>query len=734
MRKESTSSQNASTFTCVVCGKENELVSIGSCDHRRVCSYCSMKSRLHYDYKKCPICLKLLDVVFICEFTDKTPYESLVKKKDEFYEDEEFDKCHIYFTTIDGKEEALRLRGFNCPIRSCRSEAFENINGLSEHLNKIHKRFYCPYCLKENKTFLSEMNIYNKKNLEDHIKYGEYNKKEVISPPHPSCPFDSTTFYNDEKMFSHMNSFHFICQLCRDKKNIIFYPELNNLLAHYKDNHYCCPFQECLADVYVVFGKEAELISHLITKHKVENANERLNKLVFERKNSDSKELLHEKGEFNFTEYINNLKAESEKYRNNNKNRFVQINEDYVDEEQDEYQFKNNKFDNRYNNKYDDYGKYNYNNKGYYNNYNKYGKYGNNNHRGRGGKNYRGNNRNYYNKHNNNNWHQNNNNYNYYNKQDKNYEQNDYNNKDYKEIEVELNDDNTNKIYENKKQEHTNNKENYHKNYNEKDNYYNKKYKKDIDYSFLFSFYLDIIKKLIKDKIIKENIDEKLVKLPKETIYQIIVMIDKFDSYEKLIELTYLNNFGIDLNIHKELKSIISSNSPENEETFKKILQGIELKKLLIIYKYLYVCSRKVDNLFYRLDLEQIDDDLYEDFVERKKKEEENLSKEEKDKRKRQMKLKSELNVGIKLSPEDKKVTEVSFNKKQKNQQNEKEEQKKEESPKNKPKSKIDMLLNNELDENKESNNKKKGKKKKGKYVDFNIKDFDFDKDFPKLK
>ena len=43
--------------------------------------------------------------------------------------------------------------------------------------------------------------------------------------------------------------------------------------------------------------------------------------------------------------------------------------------------------------------------------------------------------------------------------------------------------------------------------------------------------------------------------------------------------------------------------------------------------------SRKVDNLFYRLDLDQIDGNLYEEFVERKKKEEENLSKEEKDKR-----------------------------------------------------------------------------------------------------
>ena len=706
MRKESTSSQNAPTFTCVVCGKENELVSIGSCEHRRVCSYCSMKSRLHYDYKKCPICLKILNEVFICEFTDKTPYATLVKKKDEFYEDEEFDKCHIYFTTIEGKEEALRLRGFNCPIRSCHSEAFENIGGLSEHLNKIHKRFYCPYCLKENKTFLSEMNIYNQKNLEDHIKYGEYNKKVVLSPPHPSCPFDNTTFYNDEKMFSHMNSFHFICQLCRDKKNIIFYPELNNLLEHYKDNHYCCPFQECLADVYVVFGKEEELISHLITKHKVENANERLNKLAFERKNSDAKELLHEKGEFNFTEYINNIKAESEKYRNNNKNRFVQINEEYYDDENDKYYYK----------------------------YNKYGKNeNNNNHRGRGGKNNRGNNRNYYNKYNNN-WNQNNN-YDYYNKQDKNYEQNDYNYNNYKQVEFELNDDNTNKIYENKAQELTHNKGNHHKNYNESEKNKNKNNKKDMDYSFLFSFYLEIIKKLIKDKIIKEKINEKSVKLPKETIYQIIIMIDKLDSYEKLLELTYLNNFGIDLDIHKELKLVISSNTPENEEKFKNILKNLSLKKLLIIYKYLYVCSRKVDNLFYRLDFEQIDDDLYEDFVERKKKEEENLSKAEKDKKKRQMQLKSELNMGITLSAEDKKVTEVSFNKKQKNQQHEqKEDKKKEESPKNKPISKLDMLLNNELDDNKESNNKKKGKKKKGKYVDFNIKDFDLDKDFPKLK
>ena len=731
MRKESNSSQNSPYFTCVVCSKENELVAIGSCDHRRVCLYCSMKSRLHYDYRKCPICLKILDLIFICDFTDKTPFENLCKRKDEFYEDEEFDKCQIYYTTIEGKEEALKLRGFNCPLRSCKADTFENMNSLSEHLSKIHKRYYCPYCLKENKLFLSEMNIYNQKNLEDHIKYGEYEKNIVVSPPHPTCPFDNTTFFNDERMFSHMNSFHFICQLCRDKKNIIFYPELKNLLQHYKDNHFCCPFEECLADVYVVFSKEEELLSHLITKHKVENANERLNKLVFDRKNSDPKELQHEVGEFNFTDYINKIKEESEKYKNINKNRFVKLNEPYINDEgiEVEYQY----YDKGYNNKYNKYENYN---KNYTNNYgnNKYNKYrrnDNKNIRGRGGKNKRGNKNDYYHKYNKNEYYQNN--YYYNNNEDRNYDEQNYENYNNEIIYSKQNDNYPNKVSENK---YKKNNENYYN--NKAGNYHNNlKSEKDIDYSFLFSFYLDIIKKFIKEKIISEKINEKLVSLPKETIYQIIVMIDKFDSKLKLIELTYLNNFGINLDIHKQLKTIIQSNSSENVQHFKDILKNLELKKLLILYKYLIICSKKVDNLFYRLDFEQIDEDLYEDFVQREAKVNEIIDKKEREKRFYQSQLKQELNFGFKLSPEDKKVTEVNFNKNIKKHKEKKEDKKKEESPINKQKSKLDMLLHDEINDNTENNNNKNNKKKgkkKGKYVEFNISDFDLEKDFPKFK
>ena len=700
MKKESTSSQKAPTFTCSICSKEKELVSVGECDHRQVCSYCAMKSRLHYDYKKCPICLKILEIIFICNLTDKTPFKTLISKKDEFYEDEEFDKCGIFYTTIEGKKEALQLRGYNCPIRNCHSKNFENITSLSEHLNQVHKKFYCQYCLKQNKLFLSQMNIYNKSNLDDHIKYGEYEKNNLLSPPHPSCPFDGKTFYNDEQLFSHMNSSHFICQICKDKKNIIFYPELKNLLAHYKDNHYCCPFQECIADVYVVFAKETELISHLITKHKAENAKERLNKLIFDN-NEEFKELQHETGEFNFTEFIKKLKEESENFKNDYKDR-LNANKKGINNEGIEVVYR---YENKYH-KYNNYNKYNHNISGY-----KKNRYDGNDKR-----------KNYY---------------------DNNYYNNDYNYKNNYNIKYHNNNDSyseLNNIEEEKAEYNNDTSKNHYNNSNKNEQRYNKwkhynykegkmKLKKNIDYSFLFSFYLHAIKEFISNKIKSEKIQDKLVTLPKETIYQIIVMIDKMESNDKLLELTYLNNFGIDLEIHKQLKVIIPSYIPENEQNFKKILENLKFKNLLIIYKYLYICSKKVDNLFYKLDLEQIDEDLYEEFCQRVKKENRILDKAERERRNRKAYLKAELNIGKKVLPEDKKVTEINYDKNKKEDKKEDKKEKEEHISKSKTK----KLLNNELNDDKENNNndniqnkKGKGKKKKGKrqFVDFNIHDY----------
>ena len=700
MRKESDANP---LVNCLICKEDKQFVSIGVCDHHRVCSYCTMKSRLLYSETKCPICNANLEYVYIVDFKEKKPFAELDKEKDSYYEDDEFEKSGIYFTDIEAKEEALQLRGFNCPVSNCKSEAFENLQSLSTHLNKAHKRFYCDCCLKNNKKFLSEMEIYKENVLDEHIRYGEYDKDILVSPPHPQCPFDQERFYNDEVMFNHMNNTHFICQLCKGQKHLVFYSNLSDLQNHYKSNHYCCPYEECLQDIYVAFEKEEELISHLITKHKVTNANDRLAQLMFEKKgkNSSDNKVYHTKGEFDFTEYISGLKEESEKYNKNvvsRRNRYVNKEETRIGEDGIEYIIKN---------EYDNYGGYNkYDNRGN-------GRRG----RGRGGRGRGDRGRGRGGRYNNNNEYYNSNKYNeentqYYGKKGR-YNNKENNNREYKSYE------NKGNVYDNRKY---NNKGPSPKKESPKNQ---KQPTRSLDYSFIFNFYLKSIKEYIKNKIIKEKIPDTQINLPKETRYQLIIVIDKMESFQKLLELTFLHNFGIDMEINKELRELTCEGSC-NETSFYKILDKLPIKKVLIIYKYILISSKKVDVLFYKLDLEQINPDLYEDFLERPQKEEIKKDKFSKAKRDRYIQMKSEFNELGKTTQQPKKEHSSKLDGLLNPTEEDIKEEQKRKAEAFAKRSNLSKLLDGGIIEGKAS--------KKVSGGTFKMSNFDLDEDFPALE
>ncbi len=711
MRKESTSSQNSPTFNCLICKEDRKYVSIGICNHRRVCLYCIMRARLFYDEKKCSMCNTNLEEIFIVDFSNKITYDELIKGKSYYYEDDEFDKCQIYYTEMEAKEEALKLRGFNCPIKNCKSETFENLENLIEHLNKVNRRFYCIVCLNENKKFLSEMEIYNEHNLNEHIEFGEYKNDILISPPHPSCPFENNMkFYNDEQLFKHMNNNHFICQHCKNEKHIIFYSVLDNLLLHYQKNHYCCPYSECIQDVYVVFGKEEELITHLITKHHVKDAANRLQEIMFENKhNFKTFTPITGNDEFNFTEFVQELKQKSEQYKRdvvNKRSRYVNMNQPFYNNEGVEvvYEYSNDnrrgRGGKRGKKRKDYYNKYNQeNNSSYNNNY-----YQNNNY-----------NDNQWNNNYNNNYQRGNYNYNYHNRGN-NYE-NKYHKGKYSNNYNDNKGNNNTTKYQEKEDEGN-------EIVNQVKNFHISKTKEKLNYSEILSFYLNSVKNYIKTKIINESIPEEDVYLAKETIFQLIIIIDKIDSPQKLIELYSLHNFGIDLGINRQLKELVSSGQ-KDEKKFYSILNKLEtFKKILLIYKYLLISSKKTDELFYKLDLDQIDPDLYEEFIDKPKKEDEKLTKVEKDKREKQRKLKEELNFKDDL-----------YSNKQ-NIQNIKKEKEKEnidfKPNQNKPKSKLAMLLDGDNIEDNKDNKDNKEKNKKN-VERFNLSNFNLDEDFPEL-
>lgn len=82
----------------------------------------------------------------------------------------------------------MELINYICPIEGCQEAAFENLQRLIQHLKLQHGRYYCETCLKESKSFISEMPIYTKDQLREHLDFGEYSKSnELKIPPHPSC-------------------------------------------------------------------------------------------------------------------------------------------------------------------------------------------------------------------------------------------------------------------------------------------------------------------------------------------------------------------------------------------------------------------------------------------------------------------------------------------------------------------------------------------------------------------
>jgi len=156
-----------------------------------------MRLRILYDDTKCSVCNTKLNYVFICEIDNNNfpLFKDLDSNKDDFYKDEQFSTNGIYYESFSAKEQALKLRNFICPIKSCKSSAFDTLQNLINHLSYTHKRSYCEICLKDGKKFLAENSIYSYDKLKEHQEYGEYtNEGVVLTPIHPYCPVSDFMF------------------------------------------------------------------------------------------------------------------------------------------------------------------------------------------------------------------------------------------------------------------------------------------------------------------------------------------------------------------------------------------------------------------------------------------------------------------------------------------------------------------------------------------------------------
>ena len=692
-------------LNCVICGDGIEYYSIGICNHKEICYYCTLKNRTFYNDKKCPLCNTQLDIVFIAPKEETRTFNELSKEDlSSFYQDNDFKKTNIYYTDISSYQISMQLKSFKCPIDYCtKEEPFDTYEDLLQHLYENHQKFYCKVCVKDGKKFISEQKVFSKSEIKEHNLYGDF---EEDIPPHHKCPFCGELYYDDEILYKHMSSSYFMCEICKkiDKK-IIFYSALPNLIQHNKLYHYCCPFKECKEILYIAFPNKKQLIQHFENKHNQKNnnlnekmANENLPGII---KDPTLFDISLKKDEFNFNEFLEKVNKRCIQHREN-KNK--------TNNEEEDKDTKDNNNQNNSNNMngieiiYTDQPKYEKAN-GYYRDENYYYKRGRGRWRGRGKKIKRD--------------------YNYLIKQTF----NDY-------VEPEENNDNQIKI-------------------------------KELDYEFLTNFFIELLKKYIINYIKKNKISENEVSLPKETQYQLIMVIDKINDNKQILELYNIQNFGIDWDKIIILKDYLVQGDQVIESELFNILDTLTFKNILVLYKYLLIANKKISRSFYKLDIEQINDNLYTNFFPNSKKSDnklngrngyasfslnQNLNKINLNRNNNEKKNKKNKNkwnqVEIIGLNNDKKNKKSKQNKEKEINKNQiyKNEDKKEE-------------LNNKIEENKinndkkdnskinkkiqnksnlailiNSNNNKQNSKKPKITGEFKLSNFNYDEDFPPLK
>lgn len=267
--------------TCAVCADTLEWVAYGPCLHKEVCSTCIIRLRFICNDFYCCICKSESNTIFVTKaLGDYTRMISDFKglgevngsegKAGEYWYHE---GTKAYFDDFDHYKMIKAMSKLSCNVcnkKNGGSREFNSVEQLKAHLFHRHSLFMCSLCLEGRKIFISEQKLYNREQLTQHVRTGESmvdgNESERGGfTGHPMCEFCENPFYGDNELYLHMSTDHFTCHICQ-RQHPGQYEYFNNydyLEIHFRQEHYLCEDEACLARKFIVFATEFELKSVL---------------------------------------------------------------------------------------------------------------------------------------------------------------------------------------------------------------------------------------------------------------------------------------------------------------------------------------------------------------------------------------------------------------------------------------------------------------------------------------
>lgn len=221
--------------------------------------------RVLYDRKSCVICNTQLNQVVVVPVRDYRPgmdFEAAAALPGAFQDKQ----VAMWFVDRTRHQQLKNIRGWKCSHEQCNKKGaqesvFASLAKLRVHARSAHRAIYCEICVKGNKCFISEMQLYP---LVPDRNYSS-RLRSHLKKDHPQCKFCREYFLDTDGLFAHLQEAHETCSICeRNGRMHEYYRNYEELENHYRREHYVCSYEGCRG---VVFATQIELQTHEHTNH-----------------------------------------------------------------------------------------------------------------------------------------------------------------------------------------------------------------------------------------------------------------------------------------------------------------------------------------------------------------------------------------------------------------------------------------------------------------------------------
>ena len=279
---------------CVVCAEPLYHVGVPACGHDEACSKCALRLRIVLQDLRCVVCRSESDALYVTRRGGPVPSDYAgpraradagdgvwrLAAANAFFDDQRHWGDMKALTALthaalmegggDGGVGGSGRRGGDSNRAPHRPPRFPTMRALRAALRErgLH---LCGVCLDGRKVFASEQQVYTEASLSRHNASGDVGGPLAAAgfKGHPPCAFCRKRFYSDAELFTHMQTQHEHCFLCRRAApgEWEYFRDYADLDAHFSTAHHACRHAACVAARFVVFGSAAELAAHAAREH-----------------------------------------------------------------------------------------------------------------------------------------------------------------------------------------------------------------------------------------------------------------------------------------------------------------------------------------------------------------------------------------------------------------------------------------------------------------------------------